>query len=90
MEFKFSEQAKEWMANFAIPEDYVRSVIESAEKSGDKAVSVDGILNCAKEIIDEVTVYAIYRIEGEGEIGVEDVYSHRMKLLDKGQEEERD
>jgi len=80
---KYSDQSMKYMAGRAIREDDVKMVVDTAEKTGVKAVSIHGDLSLAKLVIGTVTVYAKYRVDKKTGITVEEVYSHRVNLLEK-------
>jgi len=82
MSYSYSDEARNYMGGHGIPEEDVQRVIDEAEKTGLKAVSVDGELNLAKLLVGEVTIYAIYKGDRSVGIEVEEVYSHRIRLLE--------
>jgi len=84
MKLNYSKGAKKWMDEHGISESYCSQVVESAEKSGIKAVTADKKLNLAKKVIENITVYVQYKVSNKEKVDVEDVYSHRVQLLERG------
>ncbi len=81
--YSYSDQARNYMGGQGIREEDVQRVIDEAEKTGLKAVSINGNLNLAKLLVGEVTIYAIYKGDKHAGINVEEVYSHRIRLLER-------
>jgi hypothetical protein len=85
MEYVFSDAVKETLGSRGLKEDDIKAVIDYAESSNDKIT--DGEKFLAKKEIGDLTVYAVYKIDG-GKAIVESGYSHKMKILDIVQDTE--
>ncbi len=79
MEYVFSDAVKEVLGKRGLKEDDIKAVIDYAEGSNDKIT--DGAKNIAKKEIGDLTVYAVYAVDG-GSAVVESGYAHKMKILD--------
>ena len=82
MKYSYSDQSLKYMAGNAITESDIKQVINKAEESGVKAVNEQGT-NLAKLVIGPVTIYVQYKIDSTTGFNVEQIYSHRVKLIEK-------
>lgn len=77
MEYIIADAVMETIEKRGLKLDDVKAVIEGA---GDDKISKDGKFIAKKEI-GEVTVYAMYAVDGD-KVTVEAAYSHKLKILD--------
>jgi hypothetical protein len=82
MDVKIPDQVKEVLGKRGIKEADVEDVVKTAESTSKKLVVKGTTKSIAKKRIGNVTVYAVYDIDGllKKHADLESAYSHRMSL----------
>jgi hypothetical protein len=79
IKLQISDQIRQLMEDRAIPEDYIKQVIDNAETTGDKLYQPEANRYLVRSRLGEVTVYVEYS-DSENSYMIHTAYWHGSKI----------